>query len=87
MNAERGWETRRKRYGESGHAGAYKRRAAPGTPTRHKRTLVEHEGRQVSLRELALQSRLDFSTVYRRYRKGLRGADLVRPSYAPAEGK
>lgn len=48
---------------------------------------IEHEGRRITLNALAAELGMETSTLWRRYREGLRGADLVRPSYTRAQGK
>ena len=42
--------------------------------------LVEHDGRQVCLRELARLTGVAYFCLWERHRKGLRGADLVAPA-------
>jgi len=45
---------------------------------------VEHEGREVSLIQLAQESGINLGTLYARYHHGDRDDRLVRPARAPA---
>lgn len=42
--------------------------------------VIEHEGRQMRIPELARATGLSYQTIYWRWNNGLRGADLVAPA-------
>lgn len=48
---------------------------------------VEHDGKTLSISQLAKITGVGYQTLMLRFHDGLRGADLIRPTRAPREGK